>query len=121
MPTLTLIYDGKPLAFTLEKIDRDKLYGFVETQTLTTEGEVCSRATLCGDGHTLAVAGDVALAYLSPTGSGASAPSYAASMPATARPLCPSSPRSPCRCGTAKALLRRFLSRQRSWRALINT
>src|SRR5262249_37877050 len=68
MPTLTLIYEGKPLAFTLEKFDRAKLYGYAETETLTTEGEVCSHATLCGDGHTIAGKGDTAIAYLSPDG-----------------------------------------------------
>ena len=68
MPTLTLIYEGKPLAFTLQKIDRAALYGYAESETVNAEGEVCSAATLCGDGHTIAGKGDVALAYLSPDG-----------------------------------------------------
>jgi hypothetical protein len=57
MPTLTLIFKGQTLAFDLAKIDRDRLYGYVETETVTADGEVCSRATLAGDGHTRALAG----------------------------------------------------------------
>jgi hypothetical protein len=69
MPTLTLIFKGQTLAFDLAKIDRDRLYGTVETETTTADGEVCCRATLAGDGRTLAGSGDTAIAYLSPDGS----------------------------------------------------
>jgi hypothetical protein len=68
MPTLTLIFHGESLAFSLQKIDRDHLYGYVETETITADGELCSRAVLAADGHTLAGPGDTALAYLSPDG-----------------------------------------------------
>jgi hypothetical protein len=68
MPTLTLIYEGKPLAFSLQKIDRAALYGYVESEAVNADGEVCSRALLAGDGHTIAGKGDTALAYLSPDG-----------------------------------------------------
>ena len=68
MPTLNLIFRGKTLSFSLEKIDRDKLYGYVETETLDTVGKPCERALLAGDGHTLAGKGDTAIAYLSPAG-----------------------------------------------------
>jgi hypothetical protein len=68
MPTLTLVLDNQPLAFELEKIDRTKLYGSREVLALDADGAVCERATLAGDGHTLAGKGDVALAYLTPDG-----------------------------------------------------
>ena len=68
MPTLTLIFRGQSLAFELAKIDRERLYGSVETETRTPDGEVCSRAVLAGDGRTLAGKGDTAIAYLSPEG-----------------------------------------------------
>ena len=68
MPTLNLIFQRETLSFTLEKIDRDKLYGYVETQTLDSAGMQCERALLTGDGHTLAGKGDTAIAYLSPAG-----------------------------------------------------
>jgi hypothetical protein len=68
MPTLTLVHHDQPLAFTLEKIDRDRLYGYIDVQTLEAAGQPCERATLAADGHTLAGKRDTALAYLSPAG-----------------------------------------------------
>jgi hypothetical protein len=68
MPTLTLIFQGKSLAFILEKIDRDRLYGYVEIETADDAGQPCTQALLAGDGHTLARPGDTALTYLSPEG-----------------------------------------------------
>jgi hypothetical protein len=68
MPTLTLVHHDQTLAFTLEKIDRDRLYGYVDVQTLDGAGQPCERVTLAADGHTLAGKGDTALAYLSPDG-----------------------------------------------------
>ena len=63
MPTLTLIFRGESLAFELEKIDRDRLYGYVETETTDDAGQPCNRATLAGDGRKLAGPGDTALGY----------------------------------------------------------
>ena len=68
MPTLTLIFRGQTLAFDLAKIDRDRLYGYVETETVAPDGSFCASAVLAGDGHTLAGPGDTALCYLSPDG-----------------------------------------------------
>ena len=68
MPTLRLVFQGQSLAFTLDKIDRDRLYGYVDKETTDDAGQVCSTALLAGDGHTLAGKGDTALAYLSPDG-----------------------------------------------------
>src|SRR5262249_7245793 len=68
MPTLVLVHHDQPLAFALEKIDRDRLYGYIDVQTLDAAGQPCGRAALAADGHTLAGKGDTALAYLSPAG-----------------------------------------------------
>jgi hypothetical protein len=68
MPTLSLIFQGESLAFTLDKIDRDRLYGYVDQETTDDAGHPCAQALLTGDGHTLAGSGDTALAYLSPEG-----------------------------------------------------
>jgi hypothetical protein len=68
MPTLTLSFAGEPLAFEIVKIDRDKLYGYVETETLDETGQVCTQALLTPDGHTVAGPGNIALAYWSPAG-----------------------------------------------------
>jgi len=69
MPTLTLILRGQSASFTLEKIDRNRLYGYVDTETRDGAGRLCSRATLADDGRTLAGAGDTAITYLAPDGS----------------------------------------------------
>jgi hypothetical protein len=68
MPTLTFRFKGELVPFDLEKIDRDKLYGYVETETLDDTGQVCTQALLTPDGHTVAGQGDTALAYWSPAG-----------------------------------------------------
>src|SRR5262249_9044808 len=68
MPTLTLIFQGKELPFTLAKIDRDRLYGYVDRVATDEQGRPCTTALLAGDGRTLAGKGDTALAYLSPDG-----------------------------------------------------
>jgi len=69
MPTLTLQFQGQSLTFALEKIDRDRLYGYVDLETTDDAGQPCAPALLASDGHTLAGKGDTALAYLSPDGS----------------------------------------------------
>lgn len=52
----------------LEKIDRTKLYGYVETEVLDEAGKRCELATLAGDGHSLIGKGGTGLAYLSHDG-----------------------------------------------------
>ena len=61
-------FDGEDIPFNLEKVDRTKLYGYVEHEVLDDQGKKCELVTLCGDGHTLAGKGGTALAYLSPQG-----------------------------------------------------
>jgi len=69
MPELKLSYEGSDLACGISKVDRRKLYGYIETEVVDSETEqVCSLATLAADGKTLIPSGGVALAYVSPKG-----------------------------------------------------
>jgi len=65
---LTVELQGQSLNLTLEKIDRTKLYGYVETEVLDEAGKRCELATLTGDGHSIVGKGGTALAYLSQDG-----------------------------------------------------
>jgi hypothetical protein len=55
-------------AFGLEKIDRKKLYGYVDTEVVDAAGRVCELATLAGDGRTLFGRGGSAFLQLDPDG-----------------------------------------------------
>ncbi len=65
---LIVEFDGEEIPLELQKIDRTKLYGYVENEVLDDAGKKCELVTICGDGHTLAGKGGTALAYLSPQG-----------------------------------------------------
>lgn len=65
---LTLDFRGQAVAVALEKVDRSKLYGYVETEVLDEAGRRCELATLIGDGHSIVGKGGSAIAYLSPDG-----------------------------------------------------
>lgn len=52
------------LSFQLDKLDRDKLYGYIDTEALDDKSQVCQFAILGGDGKTLAGKGGSALLYL---------------------------------------------------------
>jgi hypothetical protein len=65
---LTLTYHGETVNFDLDKVDRTKLYGRVETQTLDDAGRPCELGTLIGDGHSIVGKGGSAIAVLSPDG-----------------------------------------------------
>jgi hypothetical protein len=60
--------NGKPLNLALEKVERSKLYGYVETEVVDEAGKRCELATLTGDGHSIVGKGGTALAYLSTNG-----------------------------------------------------
>lgn len=69
MPELKLSYQGTDLSCGIAKVDRRKLYGYLETEVVDSEsGQVCGLATLASDGRTLIPSGGVALAYVSPGG-----------------------------------------------------
>lgn len=52
----------------LEKVDRTKLYGSVELQTLDPDGNECRLLTLAPDGKTIIPTGGTGFGYLSPDG-----------------------------------------------------
>lgn len=65
---LTVQHQGKDLHFDLDKVDRTKLYGYIDTEVLDEQGQLCELATLNSDGNTLVGRGGTALAMLSPDG-----------------------------------------------------
>jgi len=65
---LVLRHVGVDLPFQLEKIDRGKLYGSVDTLALDEQGRPCELATLLTDGRTLVGKGGRAVAFLTPDG-----------------------------------------------------
>ena len=52
----------------LAKVDRNKLYGYVDTEVVDKEGRICSLATLAGDGRTLMGPGGVTFGYVDADG-----------------------------------------------------
>ena len=65
---LLVQYKGSPVPLNLEKVDRSRLYGYVDTEVFDDQGRRCEVATLNGDGHTVVGRGGTALAQLSPAG-----------------------------------------------------
>ncbi len=65
---LTIQFAGESVDFDLEKVDRAKLYGYVDTEVLDEAGKRCELGTLAGDGHSVVGKGGTALAYLSHDG-----------------------------------------------------
>ncbi len=55
-------------AFSLNKIDRSKLYGYKELEVLDERGRRCELATLAGDGHTVIGRGGSGFAQLTVDG-----------------------------------------------------
>lgn len=56
-------------SFTLQKVDRSKLYGFKEVKALDDSDQSCELATLAGDGRTLIGRGGTGLGWLDADGS----------------------------------------------------
>jgi len=56
------------LSFQLDKLDRDKLYGYVDTEALDSQSRSCQLAMLGGDGKTLVGRGGSALQYVDADG-----------------------------------------------------
>jgi hypothetical protein len=65
---LVLKFRGQSVEAALEKIDRAKLYGYVETEIQDESGNRCELATLLGDGHSIVGKGGTGISYLSADG-----------------------------------------------------
>jgi hypothetical protein len=65
---LSLTFAGETVNFNLEKIDRTKLYGYVESEVTDESGKKCELGTLIGDGRSIVGKGGSAIAYLSQDG-----------------------------------------------------
>jgi hypothetical protein len=65
---LVFEFDGKLLAFEMNKLDRDRLYGFKEIEVLDESGHRCEMATLADDGKTLIGRGGTGVGYLTADG-----------------------------------------------------
>jgi hypothetical protein len=65
---LVLEYRGSQVSLGLQKVDRTKLYGYVDTEVVDEAGRACELGTLLGDGHSVVGKGGTGLAYLSPDG-----------------------------------------------------
>src|SRR5262249_9362340 len=65
---LTVIFQGNTIHFTLEKVDRSRLYGYIDAIVLDESGKPCELATLTNDGHSIVGKGGTAIAYISPNG-----------------------------------------------------
>jgi len=72
---------GKTFSATLTKLDRDKLYGWVEERYQDRKGNPLSWATLLLDGKTLIAAGGTALKTIGPDGGEVSKSTLKAIMP----------------------------------------
>jgi hypothetical protein len=65
---LTLAFGGQAVQLNLEKVDRSKLYGYVDTEAYDDSGKRCELGTLIGDGHSIVGKGGASIAYLSHDG-----------------------------------------------------
>lgn len=65
---LVFRHGSTDLSFNLEKVDRKKLYGQLDTEVLDAQGCPCQLAILAGDGKTLVGRGGSALLMLDPDG-----------------------------------------------------
>jgi hypothetical protein len=65
---LVVEFQGETYNFALAKVERSKLYGYVDTDVIDEAGKRCELATLTADGHSIVGKGGTANAYLSPHG-----------------------------------------------------
>lgn len=65
---LVVEFENESINLSLAKVERSKLYGYVETEVVDEAGKRCELATLTGDGHSIVGKGGTASAYLSPNG-----------------------------------------------------
>ncbi|HKB04129.1 MAG TPA: hypothetical protein VKD90_18040 [Gemmataceae bacterium] len=65
---LVFEFRGGQVSFGIQKVDRTKLYGYVDSEVVDEAGRACELGTLLGDGHSVVGKGGTGLAYLSPDG-----------------------------------------------------
>ncbi len=65
---LVFQFGGRDLAFTLNKIDRSKLYGYKELDVVAEDGQHCELATLADDGCTVVGRGGTGIGQLTADG-----------------------------------------------------
>ncbi len=65
---LVLQFAGADLNFFMEKVDRSKLYGWIDVEALDDKGRRCELVTLAGDGRTVVGPGGTSFGYLSADG-----------------------------------------------------
>lgn len=65
---LVLRIEGEDVPFQMEKVDRRRLYGYVETVAVDEAGDPCRLVTMAGDGHTLVGSGGTAFLYTNADG-----------------------------------------------------
>ena len=65
---LVLDYRGGQVSLGIQKVDRTRLYGYVDTEVVDEAGRACELGTLLGDGRSVVGKGGTGLAYLSPDG-----------------------------------------------------
>lgn len=65
---LVFEFRGGQVSFAIQKVDRTKLYGYVDTEVVDEGGRACEVGTLLGDGHSVVGKGGTGIAYLSPDG-----------------------------------------------------
>jgi hypothetical protein len=65
---LVFQFGARRLSFTLNKVDRSKLYGYKETEALAEDGDRCELATLADDGCTVVGRGGTGIGQLSADG-----------------------------------------------------
>ena len=65
-----LVFDirGAQVSFGIHKLDRTRLYGYVDTEVVDEAGRACELGTLLGDGHSVVGKGGTGIGYLSPDG-----------------------------------------------------
>ena len=65
---LVFQFAGQDVSFSLEKVDRTRLYGFKEVEALDGQNRKCQLATLADDGCTIIGSGGIALSQIASDG-----------------------------------------------------
>jgi hypothetical protein len=65
---LVFEFRGAQVSLGHQKVDRTKLYGYVDTEVVDEAGRACELGTLLGDGHSVVGKGGTGICYLSPDG-----------------------------------------------------